>query len=209
MRIKSVSASADRAGKYRIVFEDGDVLRLYRQTVEDFGLYSGLEMTEETYQDLLKSAGKTSAKMRAVRIVSASAVSKNDLHRRLIQKGENPEDAAAAVAWMSELSLLDDEKTAQQIVQRCIAKGYGLTRAKQALYEKRIPKDIWDSVLSDYPEQIDKITEYLESRLTGQSGRKEINKAIEALMRRGHSYGQIRKALSQLNFETDIEDTYG
>ena len=28
-------------------FEDGSVMRLYRQTVEDFGLYAGKELTEE------------------------------------------------------------------------------------------------------------------------------------------------------------------
>lgn len=209
MKIESVSAAADRAGKYRVVFDNGNSLRLYRQTVEDFGLYTGMEMSEDDYQNLLTSAGKMSAKMRAVRIVSASSVSKNDLQRRLIQKGESPEDAANAVEWMSELSLLDDEKTAQQIVQRCISKGYGLARAKQALYEKRIPKELWETVLTDYPAQIDKITEFLESRLTGESDGKDVRKAIDALLRRGHSYGNIRKALAQLNFETDIEDSYG
>ena len=37
---------------------------------------------------------------------------------------------------MPGLDLLDDAKTAQQIVQRCISKGYGRSRAKQALFEK-------------------------------------------------------------------------
>lgn len=208
MKIESVSGAADRAGKYRVAFDDGRTLRLYRQTLEDFGLYSGMELTDTEYGQLLTAAGKMSAKMRAVRIVSASAVSTGDLQQRLIQKGETPEDAAAAVTWMTELSLLDDEKTAQQIVQRCISKGYGLARAKQALYEKRIPKELWEAVLSDYPQQTDKITEFLQSKLTSRSDNKEIRKAIDALIRRGHSYGQIRKALSQLDLETD-EDFYG
>ena len=203
MKIESLSSTADRVGRYRVLFEDGAVLRLYRQTVEDFGLYSGMELSQEDYDRLRTAAGQMSAKMRALRIVAASNVSKSDLQQRLIHKGETPTDAQRAVSWMEDLSLLDDEKTAQQIVDRCIAKGYGLARAKQALYEKRIPKEIWDKVLAEYPEQTDAITDYLTSRLDGQSDEKEVRRAIDALLRRGHTYRTIRRCLEQLNFDTE------
>ena len=202
MRIDSVSSVADRAGRYRVQFEDGSVLRLYRQTVEDFGLYAGMELSREDYEQLISAAGQMSAKMRAVRIVSASSVSKKDLQQRLIQKGERPEDAQNAVAWMTELSLLDDEKTAQQIVSRCVSKGYGLARAKQALYEKRIPKEIWETALADYPEQSDAIYEFLASRLDENSDEREIRRAMDALLRRGHTYRQIRRGMEQLKLDT-------
>ena len=71
---------------------------------------------------------------------------------RLVQKGEQPADAKQAVQWLENLHLLDDAKTAEQIVHSCIAKGYGLARAKQALYEKRIPKAFWEDVNAMYPE---------------------------------------------------------
>ena len=61
---------------------DGSVMRLYRQTVEDFGLYPGLELTDQQYDDLRQAAGAMSAKMRAVRIVSATSVSAKDLEQR-------------------------------------------------------------------------------------------------------------------------------
>lgn len=202
MRIDSVSSVADRAGRYRVQFEDGSVLRLYRQTVEDFGLYAGMELSREDYEQLISAAGQMSAKMRAVRIVSASSVSKKDLQQRLIQKGERPADAQNAVAWMTELSLLDDEKTAQQIVSRCVSKGYGLARAKQALYEKRIPKEIWETALADYPDQSDAIYEFLASRLDENSDEREIRRAMDALLRRGHTYRQIRRGMEQLKLDT-------
>ena len=203
MRIEKLLTTPDRAGRYRVQFEDGTVMRLYRQTVEDFALYSGKELEEDEWSRLQTAAGEMSAKMRAVRIVSASAVSKRDLQQRLIQKGEDPEQAKAAVKWMEDLSLVDDRKTAQQIVERCVSKGYGISRAKQALYEKRIPKTLWDDVLADYPDQQDKILAFLESRLDAESDEKDIRKAIDALLRRGHSYGNVRRALDRLSFDTD------
>ena len=198
-----MSASPDRAGRYRAEFEDGSVLRLYRQTVEDFGLYAGMELEESELAALQEAAGLMSAKMRAIRIVTATDVSKKDLRQRLIQTGENPEQADAAVAWMDDLDLIDDRRTAELIVSRCAAKGYGLARAKQALYEKRIPKQYWEEALADYPDQSDNILEFLREKLSDSQDSREVKRCIDALIRRGHSYGQIRRALDQLSLDAD------
>ena len=189
-------------------FEDGSSMRLYRQTVEDFGLYSGMELTGDEMKELRIAAGEMSAKMRAVRIVSASNVSKRDLEYRLVQKGEDPKQAKQAVAWMSELNLLDDQKTAEQIVQKCIHKGYGLSRAKQALYEKRIPKELWEDALADYPDQSDKILDFLRVRLDAESDERDVRRATDALLRRGHSYQEIRRAMEQLQFDADFQEDF-
>lgn len=184
-------------------FSDESSMRLYRQTVEDFGLYTGKELSDDEMTELRKAAGQMSAKMRAVRIVSASSVSKKDLQQRLVRKGEDPDQAQQAVDWMSDLNLLDDARVAEQVVSRCISKGYGLARAKQALYEKKVPKAYWDDALEHYPDQTDKIEDFLRSRLDADSNDKEIKKAIDALLRRGHSYGTIRRALNELSFEAE------
>ena len=184
-------------------FDDGSSMRLYRQTVEDFGLYTGMELSEEQFAQLQTAAGALSAKMRAVRIVSASSVSKRDLEQRLIHKGEDPQQAKAAVDWMAELDLLDDRKTAEQVVSRCISKGYGLSRAKQALYEKRIPKQYWDEVLADYPDQTDAIVAFLRVKLGSSRDERDLRRAMDALVRRGHSYSEIRRGLEQLSLDAD------
>ena len=176
-------------------------MRLYRQTVEDFGLYPGLELSEERMAELRESAGQMSAKMRAVRIVTASSVSRQDLEQRLVRKGEAPEQARAAVEWMADMNLVDDRQTARQIVERCVRQGYGIARAKQMLYEKRIPKEFWDEVLEDYPDQTESISAYLAEHLDETSDRREIKRVVDALIRRGHSYGTIQKCLRQMDFD--------
>ena len=190
-------------GRYLVKFSDERFMKLYRQTVEDFCLYTGKELSEEEMEALCLAAGQMSAKMRAVRIVSASSVSKRDLEQRLGQKGEDPEQARQAVDWMSDLNLLDDARVAEQVVARCISKGYGLARAKQALYEKKVPKQYWGEALENYPDQEEKIVDFLRSRLDGSSDAKDVKKAVDALMRRGHSYGTIRRALNELRFDAE------
>ena len=63
---------------------------------------------------------------------------------------------------------------------------------------KKVPKQYWDDALADYPDQEDKIMEFLQSRLDEKSDQKDVKKCIDALMRRGHSYGTVRRALNQL-----------
>ena len=203
MKVESLKTSPDRAGRYWVTFDDGSKIGLYRQTVEDFALYSGKELDEQEAEALRTAAGQMSARMRAVRIVSAASVSRRDLESRLVRKGEDPQQAKEAVAWMEDLHLVDDRATAEQVVSSCISKGYGLARAKQALYEKRIPKEYWDEALADYPDQTEKITAFLKSRLDADSDEKQVRRAVDALIRRGHNYGTIRRALDALSFDTE------
>ena len=198
-----MSANPDRVGRYYVKFEDGSTLRLYRQTMEDYAIFAGREMDEAELERLHVDAGKMSAKMRATRILASTDVSKRDLKQRLIQKGENPEHSAEAVAWLEDLNLVDDARTAEILVRRCAAKGYGLARAKQMLYEKRIPKAYWDEALADYPDQMEKILSFLRSRLDGESDPKQVKKAVDALLRRGHSYSKIREGLNIISLDSD------
>lgn len=203
MRIEKFQTSPDRAGRYYVGFDDGTSLRLYRQTVEDFGIYPGQEFTPEQFEKLKEAAGKMSAKMRAIRIISATSISRRDLEKRLVTKGEDPGQAKQAVEWLEDLHLVDDRNTAEQIVHSCISKGYGLARAKQALYEKRIPKQYWEEALADYPDQEDRILSFLKSRLDADSDEKDIKRAVDALIRRGHNYRNIREALNRLSFDAE------
>ena len=208
MKIDKVAARPDRAGRYTVKLEDGSILRLYRQTVEDFGIYTGKELDDAELSKLRTAAEEMSAKMRAVRIISAAGVSKGDLERRLIQKGESKKNAKQAVEWLSERNLLDDRATAQQVVQSCISKGYGVARAKQALYEKRIPKEYWEEALADYPDQTDEILAFFQTKLGNNWEQKDLKRTIDALLRRGHSYGDIRKALRMFSENVDLEEEY-
>ena len=181
-------------------------MKLYRQTGEDFRLYPGMEL--ENLDTLRERDGTYSAKMRAVRIVSAAAVSKRDLENRLVRKGETEEQAKEAVRWLSELNLVDDRQTAKQIVSQCVRKGYGLSRAKQALYEKQIPKQLWEEALEGYPDQTDAIVRLLQQKLRHPGDPKQVRRAIDAALRRGHSYGDVKRALEQIGTESDFEEEY-
>lgn len=206
-RLDKLSPKPDRAGRFWAQFSDGTRLGLYRQTVEEWGLFPGMELSEEQLARLEQQAGAMSAKMRAVRIVTASNVSRRDLEQRLVRKGENPEQAREAVDWMEQLNLVDDAETAKLIAQRCAARGYGPARLKQMLYEKQIPREYWEDVLADYPCQDEEMEKFIRSKLPQHPDSTQIRRVTEALLRRGHSWADVRRVMNTvLEDETLPED---
>ena len=196
---------------FRLHFSDGSKIKTQDHVIADLGLYTGLELDEERMRELYAAVGLASAKNRAVRIISAAGVSKKELQHRLTQKGESEEDAEAAVRWLSELELLDDGKTAEQIVRSAVNKGYGKARIKQILFQKRIPEEYWEEALLQVPQMDDAVDKFLSQRLKGRDpDEKELKRTIDALMRRGHSWQDIRAGLKRyrVSLEADLEEQY-
>ena len=197
-RIKAILPPKRQGMRAVVVFEDGSTKKYLPQTVADQGLFVGMELTDAELAALEKANAALSAKQRAVRIISAAAVSKGDLQRRLTQKGEDPEDAKNAVAWLSELKLLDDAETARQIVARGAARGYGAERVKQMLYEKRVPRQYWEEALAAMPDMSEALTDFLRKRLGEDPDEKTLRSASAAALRRGYTWSQVREALEAL-----------
>ena len=182
------------------VFSDGQKLRLSRMLCAEYGLAQGTELSEEEYAALRRAASAASAKERAVRILSASNVSKKQLARRLREKGETAEDTENAVAWLSELELLDDRRTGEAIVRSALGKGYGEKRIRQILWEKEIPREDAEALLSALPPMDETVDRLLRQKLrAGETDKKEIHRAVQALLRMGHSWQDIREGLRRLD----------
>lgn len=197
MKIEAITQSKQPQVVF-LVLDDGTKMRMQASVVMDYGLYAGLELDEARLEEISAAARKASAKARAVRIVSATASTQAALERKLIQKGENPEDARQAVQWLQELNLLDDGQVARQLVLSAVRKGYGPARIKQILFEKQVPRQYWDDALALIPDQSGDIDTFLRKRFGGVlPEKKEIDRAVQALLRRGHSWGDIRGALSR------------
>ncbi len=203
----------DSPNYLRLIFEDGKRLKAPAFKVVELGLTPGAEVTPEVFLALENAQSLASCKERAVRILTASGLSKKELQKRLVQKGESEEDAEAAVAWLEELHLIDDLETAKQLVRSACLRGYGAARAKSILYEKGIPKELWDEALEKLPEMDGAIDTFLRRKLDGRTlDAKQIKKTVDALLRRGHSYHDIQAGLrryeASLSLEQTQEDTW-
>lgn len=198
MRIESIEQTRSPQGKLRLRFEGGESMLVLPAVITELGLYAGLDVPEAGMDSLREQNAAASAKNRAVRILSAAAVSKNELEHRLVQKGESPEHAAQAAEWLDSLRLLDDRALAAQLVRSAAAKGYGEVRVRQLLYAKRIPREFWEEALAQMPDQSGAIDEFLSKRFRGKApDRAECRRATDALLRRGHRWQDIQNALER------------
>lgn len=205
MRVEAIEQTRSPQGRLRVRFDNGESMMMLPAAIAELGLYLGMELPDAAMDAIKETCGAASAKERAVRIVSAASVTKNELRHRLVQKGETEEHAEQAVAWLSELHLLDDRQTAAQIVRSGAARGYGAARIRQMLYEKRVPKELWDEALEQLPPQDDAIDAFLRRRFSGKTpDRVQIKRATDALLRRGHSWEDIRRALSRCASEEEF-----
>lgn len=204
MRLERLEATA-KPDKIKALFDDGESLTVSTALCVQFGLYVGAELDGETAAALKAAVTKEAARERAVRILTATSISERELETRLVQKGVLESDAADAVAWLKEHHFLDDAATAAQLVDSAVRKGYGRARIQSILYEKKIPKELWEDALARVPQMDDTIDRFLAARLRGKApDEKLVKKTVDALLRRGFGYGEIRDGLRR--YETELED---
>lgn len=197
------------ASENRLVlrFDNGCKVRVWKQTAAEFSLYAGKELTQDEFDALLAAAKETAVKDRAVRIVASTNISRKGLARRLVQKGETPEQAEEAVQWLSGLELLDDRRTGEMLVHSALNKGYGERRIRQILREKEIPQECWEELLANLPPMDEAIDKLLRQKLkTSAPDQKQVQRAVDALMRYGHSWKDIRAGLDRFRLNVDLED---
>ena len=196
--IKAILPPKRPGTKAVVIFNDGTTKKFLPGIVAEQGLCAGITLSDAELAALETANSAASAKARALRIISAAAVSKGDLERRLTQKGETPADAENAVRWLEDLDLLDDAETARQIVARGAARGYGAERIKQMLYEKRIPRSLWDEALATLPDMGEALTDFLRKRLGPEPDEKIRKNACAAAARRGYTWSEIYEALERI-----------
>ncbi len=198
MILLKLTAVGTDGSRVMLWFDDGTKMKVATRVVAERGLYQGMELREEDLAELQDTARRASAKDRAVRIVSSTAISEKELRRRLVRKGERPEDAEEAADWLRELGALDDEAMARRIAQRCVDRGYGPGRVRQELYQKGIPREYWEEALAMVPDMSGAIDRFVEQKLRGREpDQKELQRVIGALQRRGYGWEEIRSALGR------------
>ena len=204
MKIESLAPSAQPDGPLVCTLETGERLKVPMFLAADLNLYAGRELSEDELSTLRAAIARARTRQRAVRILSSTAISRAALEKRLTDKGAVPEDAQDTVQWLDELHLLDDAAVAEQVVQSAVRKGYGRRRIEQILYEKRIPREYWQDALAAIPDMDSALDSFLHRALDGKAvDDKLLKRTTDALLRRGHSWSDIRAALTR--YRADLE----
>ena len=105
------------------------------------------------------------------------------------------------------LHLIDDLETAKQLVRSACLRGYGAARIRQELSRRGISREDADAAMELFSPALPQMLSLLEKRLHGDlSDRKEVDKAVAALQRRGFSWSDIKNALEEYGASLDIDE---
>ena len=146
-------------------------------------------------------------KKRALRILGNRNFSEQEMHKRLVGKGESEENAAETVRWLVELGYINDSDYATLIVRHYVAKGYGEARIRNELFKRGIPREYWEEKLAEISEvdQGDAALEFLTKKLRGSDDKDDLRRASDALIRRGYSYDDARVAINSYLESQEIQ----
>lgn len=189
--------------RFTLVFDDGTELKTTLGIITEHFIHSGMDFDEDAYNELVSACTLALAKARALRIINARPMSREELRKRLVEKGETPDNAEECAEWLCQMGLINDAEYAGSVVRHYAAKGYGASRIKQELRRHGVSRELWDEAMSQMPEQDEYLARFLRSRLSDPGDRAQVKKVSDALFRRGYSWDQIKHALNEFDTQGD------
>lgn len=195
MRIERIEASKHKKGRVLVFLEDGACLKITEQELLDFGLRSGDQLDEGTLARLKEAAGGSNTRAAAADLIGKRAMSRRDLERKLQEKGASEAEARYAAEWLEAIGALNDAEYAAALVRHYSGMGYGPARVREKLYEKGVPRELWEDALEELPENGGQVDAFLRSKLRGRTpDEKEKRRLTNTLLRRGFSWGEVKAA---------------
>ena len=198
MRIEELKPSRRKQGRFLVKLEDGSILRITEEELLRFRLRPGIDLDGETLEALQASVRTSSAKAAAANIIGSRALSKKELTRRLVKKGNEEADAQAAADWLEDIGAVDDAAYAAALARHYGQKGYGPARVREELRRRGVDRELWDSALEELPDPAEILDRLIQKKCRGElSGPREKKRVSDALLRRGFSWSEVRSAMGR------------
>ena len=165
------------------------------------------KLDEETAEALQASARASAARAAAASIIGSRALSKQELTRRLVKKGNEASDAQAAADWLEDIGAVDDAGYAAALARHYGGKGYGPARVREELRRRGVDRSLWDEALEELPEAAEVLDQLIRKKCRGElSDPREKKRVSDALLRRGFAWSDVKAAMGR--YTEMLEDTY-
>ena len=206
LKIIKLEPSQRRQGRWLAHLEDGSILRMGEGEVVSFALYAGMELDDDTLEQLSAAARKSQLKGKALNKAAARPLSKKELMDKLARKDADREDAAQTADWLEELGLLNDREYAVTVACHYSAKGFGIKKIRDELYRRGVPREYWEEALARLEDPADTLDRLVQARMAGQDPTREtLKKVSDYLARRGFTWQDISAALRRYGAEVEFD----
>jgi regulatory protein len=205
--ITSVQASTSREGRWAVQVDGRLVGTLSIDAIERLGVRVGAPYDERMRLGVERESAVTAALDRALNMLAFRARSVRELRRRLLEKGEQPEIADAAIARLTELGLLDDASYARQFARaKVLGSGLSRRRLQQELFRKGVEREVADEAIADVMAEdevdedaiIDRVARRKLRTLASLEPETRRRRLYAFLARRGYDLDDIRRVMDEL-----------
>lgn len=203
-----ITAKKGRGNKIHIS-TDGE----YVATVDSDFWYSskiinGDDITQDELTAFLEAVSFRRAYNRALDIISRRDHCKKELVKKLEQKMVDKQVAQDVVNAIEELGLINEEDYATRLSQELLRrKGMSVFRIRQELISRGIPREIAENAVEELDtDEKECIINLLNTKFSSRnlSDEKELRRTINALMRLGYQYSDIKNAIEEQEFGSDV-----
>lgn len=181
-------------------FDDSGCLLIDRTAFDETGLIPGCDIDFERLIELIERSAYYRARERALYHLSSRDYAEKEMTDKL-RREFGQQAAEAAAARMVELGLIDDEKYAGRYAEIMLnVKMWSPSRAIRELALKGIDRDTAEqAVCAVNRDARDLIRELLDKKyaaMIASGDKKAVNRVINALVRKGYSFSDIRSVIS-------------
>lgn len=199
---QDVVTAVERSGRHSMLVTINEEIQLMlsRDIWAERPLSEGEELDFAEFSQWLLPRQYPEALNRAVTLLAQRARSGGEIRQKL-EKAHYLEDTIDMVLYKLEKErLLDDEAFARDYAASCARRQMGKSRIRMELVRKGLPRELIDRTMEELPqEEADdaaiRLAQKLLRRHNGEDTRKEMQKVLAAMARRGYSYEDSREAI--------------
>ena len=171
-------------------------------------IINGDDITQDELTAFLEAVSFRRAYNRALDIISRRDHCKKELVKKLEQKMVDKQVAQDIVNAIEELGLINEEEYAIRLSQELLRrKGMSAFRIRQELISRGIPREIAENAVEELDtDEKECIINLLNTKFSSRnlSDEKELRRTINALMRLGYQYSDIKNAIEEQEFGSNV-----
>ena len=199
---QDVVTAVERSGRHSMLVtinEDVQLL-LTRDIWAERPLTEGQELDFEEFSRWLLPRQYPAALNKAVAMLAQRAHAGGEIRRKL-ERAHYLEDTIDMVLYKLEKErLLNDEAFAREYAASCARRQMGKSRIRMELSRKGLPRELIDRAMEalsseEGDEAAVRLAQKLLRRHNGEDARREMQKVLAAMARRGYSYEDSRAAI--------------
>ncbi|MDZ7690026.1 MAG: RecX family transcriptional regulator [Balneolaceae bacterium] len=141
--ISSVQPQKNNRERYSLFIDDGFLIGVSEDTLLEFNLRKGVEMTPFLFKKVQKAEGRNAVKSYCMKMLGRRDYSRKELFDKSIKKDHPPEIIHSVLDELEEKEYIDDRSFAQKYASdKSRLNNWGPAKIKAKLYQKGISKHV-------------------------------------------------------------------